>query len=83
MYVNNLANGDEERFIVSLILGYDPARDNIVSPEQAVAAALAFTREGNNMRANDVYWFVYDRWNQVGTVVRQGSIEALAEEMTP
>lgn len=74
-YDTNL--GRHERFIVSLICGYGE-EDEVVSPQQAVAAALALTRDAGQ---SDTHWFVFDRKTGEKTFVEQGEVQALAEEM--
>lgn len=68
---------DESRFMVSLVTTYGP-HDGVVSPEQAVAAALASTQDGSQ---EGTTWFVFDRQTGEGKFVRQGDIEHLKQEM--
>ena len=69
---------DPDRFIVSLIVGYQPRRDNIVSPEQAVAAAVAFTL---GPEGGDTMWHVFDRQTGKSQFITQGEVAHLTEEM--
>ncbi len=78
IYVADLPNGDSERFVVSLIVGYDDQRDNIVSPEQAVAAAIALTKEHGQ---HTTTWCVFDRLTGTKKFVTQGHVQHLIEEM--
>ncbi len=78
IYVSELPNGDQERFIVSLIVGYDEQRDNIVSPEQAVAAAVALTKEQDQ---DSTSWCVFDCLTGTKKFISQGHVQHLVEEM--
>ena len=80
IYVKDLENGDHERFVVSLITGYDERRDNVVSPEQAVAATIAMTRDD---KSHNAMWFCFDRLTGRKMFINQGSVLHLVEEMTP
>lgn len=59
-----------DRFIVCLEVGYH----EVESPEQAVAAALALTRD---LGSTDTQWHVFDRTNGEGVIVEQGDVEDL------
>lgn len=48
---------EEDRYVVSLIVGYGNG-DGVASPEEAAAAALDLTRD---LGSSDTVWFVYDR----------------------
>lgn len=78
IYVKDLENGDHERFVVSLITGYDEQRDNIVSPQQAVAAAVALTRD---RESDNVLWYCFDRLTGRRTFVSQGEVIPLVQEI--
>lgn len=78
IYVSELENGDDERFIVSLIVGYDEQRDNIVSPEQAVAAAVALTKDHGQ---SGTMWHVFDRLTGESQFIEQGDVQHLIEEL--
>lgn len=80
IYVANTEGGDDERFVVSLIVGYDEQRDNIVSPQQAVAAAIALTKDPEQ---HSTMWCVFDRLTGRKSFINQGSVQHLVEEMTP
>lgn len=47
-----------ERFVVSLVVGYDPSEGDVLTPKSAAASALELTR---NDGSNGTVWFVYDR----------------------
>lgn len=56
-----MANWDPDRkirFVVSLIVGYDPDMDSVATPLEAAAAALSLTRDENS---DGTIWSVYDR----------------------
>jgi len=53
IYVHN-----DERFVVSLIVGYSPDRDGVRTPEEAALATLDLTRDDG---AGGTHWRVYDR----------------------
>lgn len=80
IYVTQTPAGDDERYVVSLIVGYDEQRDNIVSPQQAVAAAVALTKDHEQ---HSTMWFVFDRLTGRKSFINQGSVQHLVEEMTP
>ena len=61
----------DERFVVSLVVSYDP-RDGITSPEDAVAAALALTRD---IDSGGTQWYVKDRKNNILHLIEQRSVE--------
>jgi hypothetical protein len=69
---------DQSRFMVSLITTYGPT-DNIFSPEQAVAAALASTQD--MAQSEETTWFVFDRQTGEGQFIQQGDVEHLKQEM--
>ena len=74
---------DPDRFIVSLIVGYQPRRDNIVSPEQAVAAAVALVGKGGALLGhNYTMWHVFDRQTGKSQFITQGEVAHLTEEMS-
>lgn len=59
--VGSIYVDDEERFVVSLIVGYQPGRDEGVdTPRDAALAALQLTAEGAGAWCGTT-WFVYDR----------------------
>ena len=72
--IGNTYVGDEDRFVVSLIVGYG-REDGVTSAEQAVAAALDLTRE---FGAGDTQWHVHDRATGRSCVVEQSDAEALS-----
>ncbi len=72
--IGNTYVGDEDRFVVSLIVGYG-REDGVTSAERAVAAALDLTRE---VGAGDTQWHVYDRATGRSRIIEQSDAEALS-----
>lgn len=69
----------EDRFIVSLVVGYRP---ELIHPDEfpatikgACAAALDLTRDGGR---DGTVWFVYDRVTRKGQTIEQGEFEDLS-----
>lgn len=60
----------EDRYVVSLIVGY--AGDTTDSPREAAAAALSLTRDGGS---GDTTWFVYDRLTGLSHEFEQADID--------
>lgn len=58
----------EERFVVSLIVRYDPATSGVQTAEDAARAALGMTRDES---ASGTTWHVYDRHTGRMHVLRQ------------
>ena len=56
--VDSIYTHQNERFVVSLIVGYGSPADGVDSPELAAAAALALTRDEG---MDGTVWFVHDR----------------------
>lgn len=78
IYVGMPGEHNDERFVVSLIVSYDDHRDNVVSVEQALAAAVAMTRDHSQ---ETTMWFVYDRLKGTRHFVAQGEVQHLIEEI--
>ena len=75
--LNELGNtyvDPESRYVVSLIVGYNG--DEVISPTQAVAAALDLTRDGDSWSTQ---WWVYDRQTHMLHLVEQESAELYCE----
>lgn len=70
-----------DRFIVSLVVGYDDdqmdGEDFPVSPKGALAAAISLTRD---MGSPDTIWFVYDRKTGETHEFEQGEVSHLLGE---
>lgn len=63
-----------ERFVVSLIVGYGATSPLVTRAEQAAAAALALTTDESRA---DTRWYVYDRATKEMTRFEQGDLEAV------
>jgi hypothetical protein len=64
-----------ERFVVSLIVGYGgPGQGEVRSPRRAAAAALDLTRDEGS---NGTHWFVYDRKTGAMHLFEQDEFEDL------
>ena len=50
--------GQKDRFVVSLIAGYNEFDSEVFTPKQAAKAALDLIREDGS---SDTVWYVYDR----------------------
>lgn len=61
----------KRRYVVSLIVGYDPA--HVDSPREAGAAALRLTTDVGD--SHSTRWCVYDRHNEEMYVFRQSELE--------
>ena len=70
--IGNTYVGTEDRFVVSLVVGYSDSRDGIETPEEAAAAALALTTGGGS---EDTHWYVYDRKSGEMTLLEQSVFE--------
>ena len=55
--IGNTYVGADDRFVVSLVIGY-AAEDDVQTPEDALKHALDLTRDGGSWDTN---WYVYDR----------------------
>lgn len=67
-----------DRYVVSLVIGY--TNDDVASPEQAVAAAVAL-----NVLDEDAHltmWHVYDRESDTSRFISTESVWHIAKEMT-
>jgi hypothetical protein len=69
--VKTIYVGLDDRFVVSLIVGYSEV-DGICSPEQAAAAALSLTRDAGS---GDTCWYVHDRTSGETRVIEQAEFE--------
>lgn len=67
----------EDRFIVSLVVGYSNGRDKVKTAEEAVLAALNLTRDDNS---GDTLWNVYDRKTGRSELVMQSDAEASSND---
>lgn len=63
----------DDRYVVSLIVGYSD--EHVNSPEQAAAAALDLTRDDGSA---DTHWYVYDRVTRTLHLIEQGDAERYA-----
>jgi hypothetical protein len=72
--VESIYVGRDERFVVSLIVGYAEERDGVETPAHAAAAALALTRDDGS---SGTHWFVYDRQTGVLHVLEQSDFESI------
>lgn len=55
--IGNTYVGQKDRFVVSLVVGYEE-NDECRTPEEALAHAIDLTRDGGSW---DTHWYVYDR----------------------
>lgn len=62
----------QDRFVVSLIVSYDPARDGVATPEQAVGAALRLVMDPDGFQT---HWYVYDRATHTLHLIEQANAE--------
>lgn len=69
-WVDTIYVSDSDRYIVSLVVGYQDA--DVESAHEAVAWALELTRDGDR---DGTKWFVFDRKTGEGWFVRQGDID--------
>ncbi|NMP24410.1 hypothetical protein [Sulfobacillus harzensis] len=60
----------DSRYVVSLVVGYGD--DDVISPEQAVAAALDLTRDEGSY---STHWYVYDRLTKTLHLIEQSDAE--------
>jgi hypothetical protein len=60
--LGNTYVGEKDRFVVSLVVGYEES-EGVSTPEEALASALDLTRDGGSW---DTHWYVFDR--QTGTL---------------
>jgi hypothetical protein len=67
----------KNRYIVSLIVGYDPATSGAKSPEDAAALALDLTRDENS---RGTCWCVYDRVTRQMHYFDQGTFDPREED---
>lgn len=59
--IDSIYVSPQNRFVVSLIVGYggeEEGTDGVTTPERAAAAALELSRD---MSASDTVWHVFDR----------------------
>jgi len=62
----------QDRFVVSLIVTCDPARDAVKSPAEAVKAALQLTRDEGS---HDTQWYCYDRKTKQMHMIEQEKVD--------
>ncbi|MHB1524960.1 MAG: hypothetical protein ACYCZN_01545 [Candidatus Dormibacteria bacterium] len=72
--IGNTYVGAEDRFVVSLVVGYSDSRDGIKTPKEAAAAALALATDGGSA---DTHWYVYDRKTGEMTLLEQSDFESV------
>jgi gamma-glutamylcyclotransferase (GGCT)/AIG2-like uncharacterized protein YtfP len=72
--VGNTYVGVEDRFVVSLVVGYSDSRDGIETPKEAAAAALALTTDDGSA---GTHWYVYDRKTRALTLLEQGQFDGV------
>jgi len=65
-----------DRYVVSLIVGYEDKE--ATSPEHAAAAALALTQD---VDAGGTQWYVYDRKTGMLHLLEQSDFESLIETL--
>lgn len=70
--VSSIYDDEEDRWIVSLVVGYEPERDKVETIEQAAKAALELTRDGGQ---EGTYWYVYDRDTGRGKFFEQSEFD--------
>lgn len=70
--IGNTYVGVEDRFVVSLVVGYSDGRDRINTPKEAAAAALALTRDDGS---EGTHWYVYDRNTGRMSLLEQSEFE--------
>lgn len=73
--IGNTYASNNDRYIVSLIVGYADASDSddgVDSPEAAAAAALELTRDLGSL---STHWYVHDRKTGETRLLEQGDFE--------
>lgn len=78
--VGNTYVGPEDRFVVSLIVGYPSGECDVHTPEQAAAMALELTRDEGS---SDTHWYVYDRETKQLQIIEQRYFEGLTPGTWP
>ncbi len=68
--VSSIYVGPDDRYIVSLLVGY--ASEDVRTPKEAARAALDLTRDCG---AADTHWFVYDRVTQLTHMFEQSAFD--------
>lgn len=61
----------DERFVATLAVSYSPDPHEVTTPKEALAAALALTRDDGS---DGTQWWVHDRVTGQGRVIEQGEV---------
>jgi hypothetical protein len=69
--------GPEDRFLVSLVVGYEPG-EGVHTPEQALSRTLEMIQESESR--GDTQWHVHDRKTGITHVLEQKQAEPSVEE---
>ncbi len=70
--IGNTYVGPEDRFVVSLVVGYNQEDSGVRTAKQAARAALQLTLDEGS---NDTHWYVFDRKTGVLSLFEQKEIE--------
>jgi ribosomal protein L40E len=71
--LGNTYVSSSNRYVVSLIVGYDDNEAGEVrTPHEAARAALGLTTDGG---AADTHWYVYDRQTKILHLIEQGEFD--------
>lgn len=62
----------DDRFVVSLLVGYNPADGHVLTVEEAANAALQLTHDGDSGGTN---WYVHDRETKKTVMLEQSSFD--------
>ena len=77
--IGNTYVSDEDRFVVSLVVGYAEDED-VTTAHQAAAKALSLTRD---LGSFDTHWYVYDRQTGELALIEQGEFDPDSDERHP